>query len=123
LYADYYAAAPAEQASIRATYQVTTYLVYNGFWNLTGSLLAGVWWFLSGYFLIRFHKATAWTAMVLGACTALSVLGKGLGIGWLAEAGLDVYLLLAPAWAVWIGVVVWRKSGQTNPFLVPHQVA
>jgi hypothetical protein len=123
LYADYYAAAPAQQAAIRAAYRVTTYLVYDGFWNLTGSLLAGVWWFLTGYFLIRFHRATARTAMVLGTCTVLSVLGKGLGLGWLADAGLNVYLLLAPAWALWIGVVVWQKSRQTAPLPEPYRVA
>jgi hypothetical protein len=123
LYADYYAAAPAQQAAIRAAYQVTTYLVYDGFWNLTGSLLAGVWWFLTGYFLTRFHKATARTAMVLGAGTALSVLGKGLSLGWLAEAGLNVYLILAPAWALWMGIVVWRKARQTDLLPEPYRVA
>jgi hypothetical protein len=123
LYADYYAAAPAQQAAVRAAYQATTYLVYNGFWNLTGSLLAGVWWFLTGYFLTRFHQATARTAMVLGASTALSVLGKGLGLGWLAEAGLNVYLLLAPAWALWTGVVVWRKARQTDLLPEAYRVA
>jgi hypothetical protein len=123
LYADYYAAAPAERAAIRAAYQVTTYLVYDGFWNLTGSLLAGAWWLLTGYFLTGFHRATARTAMVLGTGTALSVLGKGLGLGWLAEAGLNVYLVLAPAWAVWIGVVVWRRSRQTEPLPEPYRVA
>jgi hypothetical protein len=97
--------------------------VYDGFWNLTGSLLAGVWWFLTGYCLTRFHRATARTAMVLGAGTALSVVGKGLGLGWLAEAGLNVYLVLAPAWAVWIGVVVWRKARQTAALPAPHLAA
>jgi hypothetical protein len=122
LYTDYHAAAPGEQAPIRVAYQAMTYLVYDGLWNLLGSLLAGTWWFLAGYFLTGFHRATARTAMVLGACTALDPLGNLVGIEWLAETGLNVYLVLAPAWAIWIGVVVWQKARKTVPLPEPQPV-
>jgi hypothetical protein len=115
LYADYYASSPAGQTQIRVVYQAVIYLVYEGLWNLLGSLLAGLWWFLTGYFLHRFHKATARTALLLGSFTALDAIGNLLGIGWLAETGLNVYLVLAPVWAILMGVVVWNKARKTVP--------
>ncbi len=119
LYADYYASAPAGQLPIRVVYGAVIYLVYEGLWNLLGSLLAGLWWFLTGWFLIRFHKATARTALLLGAFTALDAIGNLLGMHWLAEIGLNVYLVLAPVWAIWIGVVVWNKAPKTVPHSQP----
>ncbi len=110
LYTDYYKADPGAQAQIRIVYQAIIYLVYDGLWNLLGSLLASVWWLLTGYVLTASHKVLGWITVVLGAFTALDPIGNLLGIEWLAEIGLNVYLVLAPVWAIWIGIVVWKKS-------------
>lgn len=123
LYTDYYKADSVEQSQIRAVYQAVIYLVYDGLWNLLGSLLASVWWFLTGYVLVASHKVLGRVTVVLGAFTALDPIGNLLSIGWLAEIGLNVYLVLAPAWAIWIGIVVWKKSAEMAPLPEPHQIA
>jgi hypothetical protein len=123
LYADYYAAAPGEQTSIRVVYQAVTYLVYDGLWNLLGSLLGGMWWLLSGYFLKGFGKALGRVTVVLGVFTLLDGIANLMGIEWLAEIGLNVYLVLAPAWALWMGVTIWKKSGKTISLVELHLVA
>ncbi len=123
LYADYYASAPGEQPSIRVAFHTLTYLVYDGLWNLLGSLLGGAWWLLLGYFLKGFGKALGRVTVALGAFTSLDGIGNLLGIEWLAEVGLNAYLVLAPAWALWMGVAIWKKSGKTVSPVQSHLVA
>lgn len=48
LYTEYYQATPVQQEGIRAVFRAVTYLVYEGLWNLLGSLFAGTWWLLMG---------------------------------------------------------------------------
>ncbi len=123
LYTEYYQAVPAQQESILAVFRVVIYLVYEGLWNLLGSLFAGTWWLLMGYSLLASHKALGWVTTVLGAFTLLDAVGHMSGIEWLAAIGLNVYLVLAPIWAIWIGVVIWKKSTLLSPLPELHQVA
>jgi hypothetical protein len=123
LYREYYLAVPAEQESIGAVFRAVTHLVYEGLWNLLGSLFSGVWWLLTGYILVGSHQATGRLTMILGAFTLLDVLGNMAGIPWLAAIGLNVYLVLAPVWAIWIGILIWKGERLSTPLPVSHQVA
>lgn len=123
LYTEYYQAVAARQESIGEVFRAVIYLVYEGLWNLLGSLFAGVWWLLMGYALLASHKVLGRVTTLLGAFTLLDAVGHVSGIHWLAEIGLNVYLILAPLWAIWIGVVVWKKSTLLNPVPELHQVA
>jgi hypothetical protein len=123
LYTEYYQAVPAGQESIRAVFRSVIYLVYEGLWNLLGSLFAGIWWLLMGYALLASHKALGWVTTLLGAFTLLDALGHMSGIQWLAEIGLNVYLVIAPLWAIWMGVVIWKRTTLLSPLPELHQVA
>lgn len=106
-----YATAPAgQQAHLRTTYQTMNWLVYNGLWNLLETLLAGVWWILTGFVLRTWHKALGWTTLVLGIFTALDALGNLLGWRAVAALGLNGYLLLAPVWAIWLGGLLYQRA-------------
>jgi hypothetical protein len=112
LYSEYYLAPPSEQEPIRVVFRAVTYLVYGGLWNLLGSLFSGTWWLLTGFALLATHRVLGRVTVVLGAFTLLDALGNIAGIAWLAEIGLNVYLIMAPVWAIWMGVVVGKRSGQ-----------
>jgi hypothetical protein len=123
LYTEYYLAVPDQQENIQAVFRAVIYLVYEGLWNLLGSLFAGTWWLLLGYALFASHKALAWITTVLGAFTLLDAVGHVSGIEWMITVGLNVYLILAPIWAIWIGVVIWKKSTLLSPLPEQYQVA
>jgi hypothetical protein len=123
LYTEYYLAVPAEQEAIRAVFRALTYLVYEGLWNLLGSLFSGVWWLLTGYILVSSHQTTGRFTIVLGAFTLLDALGNIVGISWLAEIGLNMYLVLAPVWAIWIGILIWKGNRLYAQQPISHQVA
>jgi hypothetical protein len=123
LYTAYYLAGPVEQEAIRVVFRAFTYLVYEGLWNVLGSLFSGIWWLLTGYILLSTNQTVGRATFVLGVFTLLDVLGHVIGIRWLAEIGLNVYLGMAPVWAIWMGVRIWK--GEMLPTQLPksHQMA
>lgn len=110
LLTQYATASPTQQALLQTTYQALNRLVYNGLWNLLETLLAGVWWTMTGAVLRTWHKPLGWVTMVLGLFTALDALGNLLSLPLPAAIGLNIYLLLAPVWAIWLGVLLWRQT-------------
>lgn len=110
LLTQYATAPPAQQAHLQTTYQTLTKVVYNGLWNLLETLLAGVWWTMTGAVLRTWHKLLGWITIVLGLFTALDALGNLFGLPVAAAIGLNVYLLLAPVWAIWLGVLLWKQT-------------
>ncbi|GAB2576873.1 hypothetical protein [Spirosoma areae] len=113
LLTDYASATVGERGQIEIVYQSVIDVVYGGLWNLLETLLAGIWWLLLGYFLTQFGKAFRWTTLVLGAFTLLDGLGNVVALKAVAELGLNGYLVLAPAWAIWLGIRLWQTDRQS----------
>ena len=106
-----YTAAPADQrATVQLIYKTVIGIVYGALWNTLETLLAGVWWMLTGFYLTQLGRAFRWTTLLLGAFTLLDGLGELLQLKTLAEVGLNGYLILAPVWAIWLGILMWRKA-------------
>ncbi len=110
LLTQYATAPPAQQAHIQTTYQTLNRFVYNGLWNLLETLLGGVWWTMTGAVLVTWHKPLGWVTIVLGLFTALDALGNLVGLNLAASIGLNVYLLLAPIWAIWLGALLGKQT-------------
>lgn len=108
---DYAAATGAERELARALFTFATHFVYHGLWNLLEILLAAVWWGGAGLLLWRERPAFAATSLVLGAACALDGLGNLGGVPALSSIGLNLYLVLAPVWALWLGILAARGVG------------
>ncbi|QIP14126.1 DUF4386 family protein [Spirosoma aureum] len=106
----YATASTTQQAHLQITFQTLNRIVYNGLWNLLETLLAGVWWTMTGAVLRTWHKYIGWVTMILGLFTSFDALGNLLGRPLLAAIGLNVYLILAPVWAIWLGVLFWKRT-------------
>lgn len=71
-------------------------------------LIAGVGWFGFGYLLRRERPVLGALTMLLGAGALADSLGIMLGVPALA-IGLYLYLLLAPIWALLLGIDLLRR--------------
>ena len=58
------------------------------------------------------HFAAASVGVVLGVAALIDSVGTMLGVEALAQPGLYIYLVLAPIWALWLGIDLWRKPVQ-----------
>lgn len=110
----YAVATGAERAGILNAFTFVTNMVYGGLWNTLEVFLAGAWWLGMGLLLRRERRAFGIATIVLGAACLVDSAGNLLGLPALAAPGLNVYLVLAPIWACWLGVLVARgRAGST----------
>lgn len=112
LAAAYAAASPDGQAVLETVFGVVVSMIYGGMWNILGELLAGVWFFGIGFLLQNERRIFAIVSMVLGVAALLDSFGNIVDIESLASLGLYTYLLLAPIWALWLGLDLLRKPVQ-----------
>lgn len=91
----------------KAAFTLSNDLVVKGIWNTLEVWLAGVWWLGIGIFTIK-GRALKITTIILGIGSIIDGLGETLGTPFIAEIGLNIYLLFAIVWAVWIGIAMMR---------------
>ncbi len=111
----YLLAGPEQRALLQSTFESITWAVNDGLWNMLETLLSGVWWVGVGMAVRGNFKALGWTTIILGLSTFADSIGNMLGWKMLAEIGLNLYLVLAIIWPLWIGVLIYRGklgSGQ-----------
>jgi hypothetical protein len=102
-------AASAERAAIEAVYRAITDAVYGGLWNLLEELVAGVGWLGFGWLERARRPKLGALTIALGLACLLDGLANALGAKAVADVGLFAYLVLAPVWAAWVGVRMWRE--------------
>jgi hypothetical protein len=108
-----YAQASAEQRVMLETVFNTIWsMVYGGMWNILGGLLAGIWFVGVGLLLRDERRLFSIFSIILGISALLDSLGFILGIESLALLGVAIYVLLAPFWALWLGIDLLRKPVQ-----------
>ena len=104
-----YLTAGAEQRiALQAALENVTWIVYGGMWNILEVLLCGVWWVGVGYAVKKDFKALGLTTILLGAACLIDGMGNMVGLKTVAEAGLNLYLVLAIVWPAWIGWLIYR---------------
>ncbi|NIN66285.1 MAG: DUF4386 family protein [Anaerolineae bacterium] len=107
---DAYAQATGTEQQIQTElYLVLTSVVQGGIWDRLGSLLAALWWIGIGSLIRSQRRGLGWATVILGASTLLSWLGSIVEVEALQLPGTMVYLLLAPAWAAYLGVDLIRR--------------
>lgn len=91
-------------------------MVYGGLWNILEEFIAGIGWIGLGLTLRHQRRALGVTTIILGAAALTDSLSNMLGIEPLAVLALNIYLLLAPVWALWLGISLLRKPAPQQVF-------
>ena len=103
-------ASPEKQEVIKSTFETFSLLVMNGIWNFFDALLFAVWFIAMGIFIKKEHGFWGWFTIVVGLLSAFDFLGNALDMKALADTALNLYLILAPLWAIAFGWALMRKK-------------
>jgi hypothetical protein len=107
-----YGQASVEQQYVLETVSITMWnMVFGGIWRLGGALV-GVWFLGIGLLLRDERRIFSIVSMILGSSPFLGLLGGSLGIEALFLLGAAIFGLIAPIWALWIGIDLLRKPVQ-----------
>ena len=99
--------------STRQSFETVSTLVYGGLWNLLGMLCGGVWWVATGLLLGKHNRFLSGFTIILGMAALMDGIGGMFRLGAVSEAGLNIYLLLAPVWAIATGFAFRKKRATT----------
>lgn len=92
----------------RIVFTNSTEMVYGGLWGYLEFLLAGVWWIGIGFTMRSERKALGIVTIILGIVTLATFAGDVFGLKLVAFVGLTIYLVLAPLWALFLGISLVR---------------
>ena len=107
-----YAQASVEQRPVlEAVFSAIGNMVYGGMWGILEVVLAGIWFLGIGLLLQGERSLFSIFSVILGISALLGSLGVILGIEAIALLGV-IYGLLAPIWALWLGIDLLRKPVQ-----------
>lgn len=106
----YPSASPEQQEIIRQNFETLALVVVNGIWNMLDALAFGVWLIAVGILLKKQHAFLGWFTLLTGICSALDFTGNMLGMKALADTALNLYLVLAPLWAMVFGIALLRNQ-------------
>lgn len=102
-------ASAAQQETIKLLFDTFSQMVYGGLWNLFDTVVGGVWLVGIGIFIKTEKRVLGWFTVCVGAISLLDGFGNLFGLAILAEIALNLFLVLAPAWAIAIGFFVLRN--------------
>ena len=102
-----------QRPALETVFSAVWNMVYGGIWNILEALLAGIWFFGIGLLLRGERRLFSIFSIILGISALLSSLGVILGIEAIALLGV-IYGLLAPVWALWLGIDLLRKPVQID---------
>ena len=105
----YAGAGPAARQVLTTAYAAQSDDVYRGLWNLLETFLGGVGWIGFGRLLWSQGRWVAALTIALGVATLADSFGEILGQQWLFLVGLNLYLVLATAWPLVMGIRLLGK--------------
>ncbi len=104
-------AGPDQQAILEPVFSTVASTIAVGVWGIFNRIVAGVWWFGMGALLRSERRWLGWFTMLLGGFSLLAAVGNLAVVAPLTGIGTMGFLLLAPIWALWLGVDLWRRPG------------
>lgn len=99
---------PEQQEIIKQSFENLALIVSGGIWNLFDALMFGVWFIAIGVFIKIENSLWGWFTIIVGFLSALDFSGNALGVKGLAETALNLYLVLAPIWAIGFGTSILK---------------
>lgn len=113
---DFLKATATDQALYKNNFLVVYSIVNNGIWNLLEMGLLGVFMLGIATLFRGQNKVLYGLTILLGVSGIIDSIGNTLELHWLAEIGLNLYLLFWPIWAIWIGLNwVCEHKGAMTP--------
>ena len=103
-------ASPEQQDIIKLSFHTLSWVVVDGIWNMFDALVFAVWFISIGIFLKVRHAFWGWLTILIGLLSALDFMGNIFDVKSLAEAALNLYLILAPLWAILIGFKILQNK-------------
>lgn len=74
--------------------------------------LGGLWWLGTGFVLKRILPRFGWLGIFVGLISIIDGMANMLQIHWLAELALNIFLVLAPIWALVFGITLIKRPLQ-----------
>lgn len=105
----------AQRAALAAASDAVNALVYGGIWNGVNMFFYGAWILLVGWSALSaggLPRWLAWLSVVLGFFSILNFAGTALGLRVIQVAVLNVVFVLSAAWAIAVGVWLWRAGAR-----------
>jgi len=111
----YPTALPEQQEMIKISFENFSLFVVNGIWNLFDAFMFGVWFIAIGVVMKREYAVWGWITIVIGLLSTFDFAGNIFGLKAMADTALNLYLVLAPIWAIAVGVkILQSQSFLTN---------
>ena len=108
-------ATPAQQEIIKLSFENFALIVVNGIWNLFDALMFGVWFIAIGIFIKSNHAIWGWFTIIVGLLSVIDFAANALDIKVVAEVALNLYLILAPIWAIGFGLALKQNKVLHHP--------
>jgi hypothetical protein len=103
-------ATPEQQELIKSSFGTLALVVVNGIWNSFDALMFGVWFIAIGIFIKKEHAFWGWFTLFVGLLSAVDFAANTLEMKAVADTALNLYLILAPLWAIFFGLTMLRKK-------------
>lgn len=107
--AAYVQAGPEGQAALEPVFAAFATTVFIGMWGILGRVVSAVWWLGIGLMLRDERRWLAYGTILLGLFALVAAVGNSLRADLLIGLGTMGYLLLAPLWALWLGLDLLRR--------------
>ncbi|MBK7302682.1 MAG: hypothetical protein IPI90_05390 [Saprospiraceae bacterium] len=103
-------ASAEQQDTIKLLFESFSLMVGNGIWNLFDTLVCGVWMVGIGRYIKREMPILGWFTIAVGCISFTDGIGNILEIKVVADIAVNLYLILAPVWAIAIGLAIIKKK-------------
>lgn len=110
--AAYAQAGPEGQAALEPVFTAFAATVFIGIWGILGRIVSAVWWLGIGLLLRDERRWLGNGTILLGLFALLAAVGNTLRADPLIGLGTMGYLLLAPLWALWLGLDLLRRPAR-----------
>jgi hypothetical protein len=98
-----------DQSGSKNNFLLVFNIVNNSMWNLLEMGLCGIFMYGAATVIKTKNKWLYYLTILLAVSGILDTIGNTIDWHILSEVGLNLYLLIEPIWAVWLGII-WIKN-------------
>lgn len=122
LMTEYAQAGPEQRAVLETVFGTFATAVTVGMWGILNRIVSAIWWIGIGALLRSERRALGWFTIILGVFSTVAAVGNIVGVAPLTGIGTMGFLLLAPAWALWLGVDLWRRPVNSDEDIADESI-